>query len=107
MSKDSDWLSVLREHRKTHGNGPTATKIGYSPTVVSQVLSGKYPGDLSAIQKAVEGGLMGMTVQCPVVGEMPRNVCLEYQRRSFQATNPLRVQLHKACPACPHRRGAA
>lgn len=106
MSEKLNWMTVLREHRDSHGNGPTAEKIGYSATTVSQVLSNKYKGDLSAIQKAVEGGLMGMTVQCPVVGEMPRNVCLDYQRRVFQATNPLRVQLNKACPKCPNRRGA-
>lgn len=106
MSND-DWITVLREHRDTYGNGPTAGKIGYSPTVVSQVLNDKYPGDLTAIKKAVEGGLMGMTVVCPVIGDLARNVCLEYQRRPFAATNHLRVQLSRACPTCPHRRGAA
>ena len=103
---NTDWMMVLREHRESYGNSPTASKIGYSATTVSQVLSGNYKGDLAAVQKAVEGALMGLTVQCPVIGDMPRNVCLEYQRRSTRATNPLRVQLNKACPNCPNRRGA-
>ncbi len=102
-----DWMTVLREHRDSQGNGPTAKKIGYSPTVVSQVLTGNYKGDLKAIQKAVEGGLMDMTVNCPVIGELPRNVCLLYQRREFAATNHVRVQLSRSCPTCPNRRGAA
>lgn len=102
----SDWMTVLREHRDEHGNGPTASRIGYSPSVVSQVLGGKYLGDMSAVQKAVEGGLMGLTVECPVIGELARNVCLEYQRRPFAATNHLRVQLSRACPTCKHRRGS-
>lgn len=104
-----DWKTVLREHRDAHGNGPTAKKIGYSTSVVSQVLSGKYAGDEAAVRKAVEGGLMGMTVECPVIGDLARNVCLEYQRRPFAATNHLRVQLSRSCPACVHNRkgGAA
>ncbi len=102
-----DWMTVLREHRDSQGNGPTAKKIGYSTTVVSQVLTGNYKGDLEAIKKAVEGGLMGMTVVCPVIGDLPRNVCLEYQRRAFAATNHLRVHLSRVCPTCPNRRGVA
>ncbi len=107
MSHQDDWLTVLREHRDAHGNGPTAAKIKYSATTVSQVLSGKYLGDIKAIKQAVEGALMGMTVDCPVIGDLPRNVCLDYQRRSFAATNHVRVALSRACPTCKHRRGAA
>lgn len=101
-----DWLDVLRAHRDAHGGKKTADAIGYSPTVVSQVLSGNYKGDLNAVRQKVEGALMGMTVDCPVVGELPRNRCLEYQRQPFAATNHLRVQLAKACKTCPNRRGA-
>jgi hypothetical protein len=70
------------------------------------VLKGTYKGDVSSVQRAVEGALMGMTVECPVIGDLPRNRCLEYQRQPFAATNPMRVQLSRACPTCPNRRGA-
>ena len=79
--------------------------IGYSGTVVSQVLSGKYQGDLQAVRQKVEGALMGLSVGCPVMGEIPRNRCLDYQRQGFAATNPMRVRLAQACPTCPNRRG--
>lgn len=103
---ESDWVEVLRAHRKQHGGKKTAEAIGYSATVVSQVLSGNYKGDLKAVQQKVEGALMGMTVDCPVVGDLPRNRCLEYQRQPFAASNHLRVQFSRACPNCPNRRGA-
>lgn len=103
---DNDWVDVLRTHRTTHGGKKTGDAIGYSATVVSQVLSGNYKGDLRAVRQKVEGALMGLTVECPVVGDLPRNRCLEYQRQPFAATNHLRVQLSNTCPTCPNRRGA-
>lgn len=105
MSAHPSWIDELRKYRASHGGKKTAETIGYSTTVVSQVLSGTYKGDLQAVQQKVEGALMGMSVDCPVIGEIPRNRCLEYQRQPFSATNPMRVRLAKACQTCPHRRG--
>jgi len=97
-----DWKDVLALECKRTSQSATAKRIGYSPAVVSQVLKGSYKGDESRVQQAVEGALMGLTVDCPVIGEIPRNTCLEYQRRPFAATNPTRVALSRACPTCPH-----
>ena len=104
---ENAWLDALREYRDTHGGKKAAETIGYSSGVVSQVLSGKYPGDLLAVRQKVEGALMGLSVACPVIGDLPRNRCLDYQRQGFGATNPMRVRLAHACPTCPNRRGAA
>jgi hypothetical protein len=101
----TDWITVLRETCAAKTQAAVAEQIGYSATVVNQVLKGTYKGDLSRVKKAVEGALMGLTVECPVIGEMPRNRCLDYQRQGFAATNPLRVQLSRTCPTCPHRSG--
>lgn len=103
---ETDWIDALRTHRKAHGGKKTAEAIGYSQAVVSAVLNGNYKGDSKAVRQKVEGALMGLTVDCPVVGELPRNRCLEYQRQPFAATNHLRVQLANTCPKCPNRRGA-
>lgn len=102
----ADWLTVLRDEAGRTTQAATASRIGYSAAVVNQVLKGTYPGDTSAVQRAVEGALMGLSVECPVIGDLARNRCLEYQRRGFAATNPLRVTLSQACPTCSHRRGA-
>lgn len=107
MSQDEDWLTVLREACAASSQAAVARRLDYSAAVVNQVLKGTYTGDLRSVRKAVEGALMGLTVNCPVIGELPRHRCLEYQRRGFAATNPLRVALAQACPTCPHRRGAS
>ena len=102
---DTAWLDELRKFRDTHGGRKAAEAIDYSTTVVSQVLSGSYKGDLHAVRQKVEGALMGLSVACLVIGDLPRNRCLDYQRQGFSATNPMRVRLAQACPSCPNRRG--
>ena len=106
LPNEPEWMVVLRAHAKAHGQRKAAADIGYSAPVVNQVLKGHYAGDLKAVQAKVEGALMGATVECPVIGEMPRNRCIEHQARAnrFATSNPLRVQLSKACPKCPNRR---
>ena len=100
----SDWVKALRAECERSSQGRAGDLIGYSSAVVNQVLKGSYKGDLSAVEDAVRGGLMGATVDCPVIGEIPRQRCIEHQRRGYAATNPTRVQLARTCPTCPHRR---
>lgn len=107
---ESDWVAALRSEVENTSQKAAARRIGYSPSVVSQVLKGIYGGenggDLEAVEESVRGAIMGATVECPVIGEIPRNRCIEHQRRTsnFAATNPTRVQLHRTCPVCPNRR---
>jgi hypothetical protein len=97
------WVRTLREQCKESSQGKVGKLIGYSKTVVSQVLSGVYIGDLKAVEKAVRGAFLGETVGCPVMGETPANICLETQRRPYAATNHQRVQLFRACRSgCPY-----
>jgi hypothetical protein len=98
------WKEVLRAECARTSQRKAATRIGYSDAVVSGVLKGTYKGDLRRVEEAVKGALMGALVDCPVIGELPRNRCIEYQRRAhqFAATNPMRVQLSQTCPSCPH-----
>ena len=100
------WLQRLADECEAAPNqGAVARAIGYSPTVVSQVLNGRYPGDLGAVEAAVRGAFFGATVECPVLGELPENRCLEEQRRRLLTSSPQRVQLYRACRAgCPHSR---
>lgn len=99
------WIDALREACKTESQKVVGARIGYSGTVVSQVLSGTYPGNLSSVRERVEGALMGRTVECPVLGELARDRCLDHQKRPFSATNPVRVQLYQACRGgCLHSR---
>jgi len=96
------WIEALRRACASSSQAAVATQIGMSPAVVNQVLKGCYQGNLTNVQKRVEGALMGVTVDCPVVGDTPLNICIENQSRPFAATNPLRVMLHRACKTCEH-----
>lgn len=99
----SDWLVVLRAACANGKQRAVAERCGYSAAVISAVLNNNYKGDLKAVQAAVEGALMGAVVECPVVGELPRQRCVENQRRSFAATNPSRIAFARTCPNCPNR----
>lgn len=96
------WLQVLREACAASSQPAVGVRIGYSTAVVNACLKGSYKGDLKRVQQAVEGALMGSTVDCPVVGDIPRQRCVEHQRAPFSSTNPMRVQLSRACPNCIH-----
>lgn len=102
MANKADWIQVLENQCKKTSQKEVAQKLGYSHSVINQALSGKYPGDIEKLRQKVEGAFMGLIVVCPVIGEIPRNRCIDMQGRKFAATNPLRVQLYNSCPSCPH-----
>nr|WP_207199551.1 transcriptional regulator [Rhodoplanes elegans] len=99
------WVQALAEEANRTSGAAAAARIGYSPPVVSQVLSRTYPGDLARIQEKVAGALMGVTVECPVLGDIARDRCLDEQAKGFAATSSVRARLYRACRAgCPHSR---
>lgn len=100
---EPDWLAALRAECARSSQAKVGHRLGVSGSTINQVLKGTYPGDVKRIQGLVEGELLGATVVCPVLGEIPRNRCLEHQRRPFAATSPMRVQLYHTCPTCPNR----
>ncbi|WP_111747644.1 XRE family transcriptional regulator [Salinisphaera orenii] len=99
---EPDWLAALRAEANRTSQARSGQRLGLSGSTVNQVLKGTYNGDLSRVQGLVEGELMAATVDCPVLGELARNRCLEYQRRPLAATNPTRVALYHACQTCPN-----
>ena len=101
---EPDWLAALRLECQRTSQARAGARLGVSGSTVNQVLKGSYRGDMTRVKGLVEGALMDATVACPVLGELPRNRCLENQRRPFEATNPTRVALYHACKTCPNRR---
>jgi len=80
-----------------------AKRLGVSRTLVSQVCNQKYPGDLVRVQKLVEGVYLARTVMCPILGEIRQDQCLAHQARQPGSSNPLYIQVYKACRSgCPH-----
>jgi len=105
------WLARLRHEVARTSQRRVASALrgdnGYpSETLLSQVLSGKYPGQTGRLQRLVEGYYLGATVDCPVLGSLSRAACEHHQVRPFAATNPQRVDLFRACRGgCPHAHG--
>lgn len=100
-----DWLLILAENCDSSSQKKVGEEIGYSSTVVNQVLKGRYTGDLTAVEKAVRGAYLNATVLCPVLGDLPVNRCLQHQRQPYANTNRLRVRLYIACRSgCAHAR---
>ncbi|AAN53724.1 helix-turn-helix transcriptional regulator [Shewanella oneidensis MR-1] len=91
------WRDVMAEQALLHGQKAVADKLKISRTTVSQVLNGKYPGDVDRIQKLVEGAYMNRTVHCPVLGDIPLNECLAHQRNTRTTGSPIRIKLYRAC----------
>jgi hypothetical protein len=106
----SEWLEVL----KAECDKASQSKVGQllrkgqrdgfpSSTVINQVLKDKYPGRTDRLQALVEGIYMSTSVQCPVVGDIPSDQCIGYQRRPYSSANPTRIKLFQACRGgCPH-----
>lgn len=91
------WIKELRKQVELHGQKKVALEIGYSHALVSQVINGKYSGDLNSVERAVRGAYLGDTVNCPVMGELESNRCMQFQKEPFTATNPVRVKRFRAC----------
>ncbi|WP_257325580.1 LacI family DNA-binding transcriptional regulator [Pseudoalteromonas rhizosphaerae] len=99
----NNWLDVLKEETAKQGMRAVAEKLGVSKATVSQVVNDKYKASTHVIQQRVEGVFMAFVVNCPILDDIPVNVCLEHQARKFAATNHVRVALYRACRnGCPH-----
>jgi hypothetical protein len=101
-----DWVLLLAEHADEHTATVTAKKLGYSSSIITMVTGNKYNASLRLIEETVRGALQGVTVMCPVFGELRRDICLADQKRPFTPSSAARVQQYHACRStrrpCPH-----
>ncbi|MCB1520659.1 MAG: helix-turn-helix transcriptional regulator [Hyphomicrobiaceae bacterium] len=102
-----DWMLVLAEACDALTRAKVAQRLSYSPSVISQLLNGSYKGDLERAADVIRGALMAATVQCPICDEIPRDVCLDHQKKSVPPfASSMRARLYRACPTCPNFRGS-
>jgi hypothetical protein len=101
-----DWIIVLAEACNRETQTAVAKRLSYSASAVSQVLSNSYQkGDIARFEQIVRGALMAETVICPRLGETPRDVCLNWQRKPFSTANSNAVAMYQQCRSgCPHSR---
>jgi hypothetical protein len=100
-----DWVVELAQIADQVGQKKAAEMIGYTAGLVSAVLNGKYTGDMRGVEERVRGALMGLKVECPVLGDIGRDRCLKEQKEPFRATSAFRAQIYHACRnECPNAR---
>ena len=100
-----DWVSELAQIADHLGQKKAAETIGYSNGLISQVINRKYGGDMEGVEQRVRGALMGLKVECRVLGPIGRDRCLQEQKEPFRATSAFRAQIFHACRnGCPNAR---
>lgn len=98
-----DWILELARYADHYGLKGASARIKYARSTISQVIGGTYRGDMKRVEECVRGALMGVTVDCPVIGDLARDKCLDWQNKPFDATNSHRVRMFHACRrGCPH-----
>lgn len=100
-----DWVAELAAIADQMGQKKAAAMIGYTAGLVSAVINAKYAGDMQGVEESVRGALMGLKVECPILGDIGRDRCLQEQREPFRATSAFRAQIYHACRnGCPNSR---
>ena len=98
-----DWIDQLARACDFSSQNKVAIKLGRSSAWVSQVLRGKYSGDMMAAEDLVRGAFMAAEVTCPALGQVPLNECRGWQEkaRKLANSNSLSVMMFRACNRCP------
>jgi hypothetical protein len=100
-----DWVEALALEASRTTATKAAQRIGYSSAVLSHVFSKNYPGDIARVEAKVRGALMSAVVNCPVVGEIGLDRCLDEQRMGNTGASSIRAMLYRACRSgCQHSR---
>lgn len=99
-----DWIVELVSVADADGLAGAEKRVGYSRSALSTIIAGKYKGDLDRVEQVVRGALMSETVDCPVLGVLGRDRCLEWQTKPFAPTSSHRMTMRRACKTCPQRR---
>lgn len=100
-----DWVTALASECARTSQGEAGRRIGYTGSVVNQVLKNAYKGSLRRVEYQVRGLLMGQTVDCPLDFEpLPQASCVFVQEISFDKKRamPNAAAYQAKCPTCPH-----
>ncbi|PZA12438.1 transcriptional regulator [Rhodopseudomonas palustris] len=99
------WVEALALEAGRTSGVAAGKRIGYTGSLVSSVLANKYKGRLDLVEERVAGALMGAVVDCPILGEIARDRCLDEQKVGFSTSSSVRTRLYRACRGgCEHSR---
>lgn len=97
---EQNHLELLRRQCEEMGQSAVARQLDYSASAISQILGGKYKGNLKAVLNRVEEVFGQTMIKCPLLGNISLGDCSFNRRRPFAATNPMRVKLYRECQVC-------
>ena len=80
-------------------NAAAARKLGINRASVSTLLANKYPANTQKMEKTIMA--WATKIPCPVLGDISAGQCQAERNKPFISSNPLRVQLFRACRKCP------
>jgi hypothetical protein len=99
-----DAMQLLKQQVAELGQAEVARRLGYrSGSIICQILKGDYKGAPDNVLKRVIEVFGGLTVICPVLGEIPLSRCADERKKPFSATSHQAVQLWKACQKCDRK----
>lgn len=96
------WVAVLAATADDIGEPAAASEIGYSRSVVWEVIRARYSGALARVEVAVRASLMRDALRCPVLGEIGGGECHRRQNPGRRPVNSTEVRLARECPRCPN-----
>lgn len=99
-----DWVEALALACGRSSQAAVARELGRSGAALSQILRNIYPAKTTQIEDLVRGVLMGGKVECPVLGQLPNQICQDHRQRARESviTNSHRARMQRACSNC-HR----
>jgi hypothetical protein len=99
-----DWVEALVAECERSSQSKVAKALGYSPSVVSDTLRNRYPGDMQKVEDIIRGKFLSGTRDCPFIGSIALDVCVKWQERagSDDLINTLHTRMRRACNSCPH-----
>lgn len=99
---EEGWLKHFRDTCDRLSMSEVSRRLSCSTSVVSQIYHKKYPSPITKWRDRFLAEFEPGTVDCPVLGEIERELCSQNRKRPFAATNPQRVRLFHACRVCPN-----
>lgn len=94
------WIDLLEQAVDRHGMKTVAKILGYSPTSLSLIRNGKYPGGTQRIEQAVLTHFS--RVQCPHLGfELGPDTCRANRDGPCPNSSPKAFAQWAACRKCP------
>lgn len=102
------WVELLAGECMQSSQNKVAKALDVSPTMISQVLRAKYPGDMQRLEDVFRGVFLSATVDCPARGPLPAQDCYKWRDRArikegtiVPKVNMEQVQMFRACNKCP------